>query len=132
MTRTIAIILATLAVPALVPTSAAAQAIGEPLPGRGPVKTKPAPARPAPAQAARPCPEYGPGFVRLEGASACVRIGGGVRVEVGKSSADRRFGSGAAAMAYGEARGAGPLGEVRAVVSGRVQRDSLAPAWQRW
>jgi hypothetical protein len=32
-------------------------------------------------QAARPCPEYGPGFVRLEGASTCVRASGQVRVD---------------------------------------------------
>jgi hypothetical protein len=123
-----AVILATLALPAL----AAAQSIGEPLPGRGPVKAKPAAARPAPAQAARPCPEYGPGFVRVEGSSACVRVGGGVRVEFGKSSSNRRYGSNAEAMVYGEARSATSFGEMRAVVSGRAQRDSLNQGWQRW
>jgi hypothetical protein len=29
------------------------------------------------------CPEYGPGFVRVEGTSSCVRIGGGISVEGG-------------------------------------------------
>ncbi|CAN7604194.1 porin [Bosea sp. LjRoot90] len=125
----LAIILATLGLPAL----AAAQSIGEPLPGRGPAKAKPTAARPAPAQAMRPCPEYGPGFVRVEGSSACVRVGGGVRVEFGKSSSNRRYGSNAEAMVYGEARSPTSFGEMRAVVSGRVQRDdNLNQGWQRW
>lgn len=123
------IILATLGLPAL----AAAQSIGEPIPGRGPVKTKPAAARPAPAQAARPCPEYGPGFVRVEGSSACVRVGGGVRVEFGKTSSRRGYGSAADAMVYGEARSQTSVGEVRAVVSGRGRIDNnLNNGWQRW
>jgi hypothetical protein len=29
------------------------------------------------------CAEYGPGFVRVEGSSSCVRIGGGISVDVG-------------------------------------------------
>lgn len=111
---------------------AAAQSIGEPLPGRAPAKAKPAAARPAPAQAMRPCPEYGPGFVRVEGSSACVRVGGGVRVEFGKSSRNG-YGSGAEAMVYGEARGATSFGEMRTVISGRVRRDNnLNENWQRW
>ncbi|MGX1786929.1 hypothetical protein ACWIGM_09345 [Bosea sp. NPDC055332] len=125
----LAIILATLGLPAL----AAAQSIGEPIPGRGAVKTKPAAARPGAAQATRPCPEYGPGFVRVEGSSACVRVGGGVRAEFGKSSSSRRYGSGAEAMVYGEARGATSVGEVRAVISGRGRLDNnLNDGWQRW
>ncbi|PZR90185.1 Porin subfamily protein [Bosea sp. CRIB-10] len=125
----LAIIVATLALPGL----AAAQSIGEPLPGRGPVKAKPAAARPAPAQATRPCPEYGPGFVRVEGSSACVRVGGGVRVEFGKTSGRRDYGSGAGAMLYGEARGQTSAGEVRAVISGRGRLDNnLNNGWQRW
>ena len=125
----LAITLAALGLPAF----AAAQSIGEPLPGRAPVKAKPAAARPAPAQAARPCPEYGPGFVRVEGSSACVRVGGGVRVEFGKSSSSRRYGSGAEAMVYGEARSATSFGEMRTIVSGRIRRDNnLGDGWQRW
>lgn len=113
--------------------AAAAQSIGEPIPGRGPVKAKPAAARPAPAQATRPCPEYGPGFVRVEGSSACVRVGGGVRVEFGKTSSRRGYGSAADAMVYGEARGQTAVGEVRAVISGRGRLDNnLNNGWQRW
>lgn len=115
------------------PTLAAAQSIGEPIPGRGPLQTKPTAARPAPSQAARPCPEYGPGFVRVEGSSACVRVGGGVRVEFGKTSGYRRYGSGADAMVYGEARSQSSVGEVRAVISGRGRVDNnLNNGWQRW
>ncbi len=122
-----AIILAVLGLPGL----AGAQSIGEPIPGRAPPKGKPAAARPTPAQATRPCPEYGPGFVRVEGSSACVRVGGGVRVEYGKSSR-YGYGSGAEVMLYGEARGPSAVGEVRTVVSGRFRRDNLNESWQRW
>ena len=125
----VAILIAAFGLPAL----ASAQSIGEPLPGRVAVKARPAAARPAPAQAMRPCPEYGPGFVRVDGSSACIRVGGGVRVEFGKSSSNRRYGSNAEAMVYGEARSPTSFGEMRAVVSGRVQRDdNLNPGWQRW
>lgn len=125
----VAIFLATLGLPAF----AAAQSIGEPIPGRGPVKTKPAAAPPVSQQATRPCPEYGPGFVRIEGSSSCVRIGGGVRAEFGKSSRNG-FGSSADAMLYGEARSPTPVGEMRAVISGRVRRDNNLNdgSWQRW
>ncbi|KUL96035.1 hypothetical protein DK26_08410 [Bosea sp. WAO] len=125
----VAILLATLGLPAL----AAAQSIGEPIPGRGPAKAKPAAAPPASQQATRPCPEYGPGFVRIEGSTSCVRIGGGVRAEFGKSSRNG-FGSSADAMLYGEARSPTPVGEMRAVISGRVQRDNNLNngSWQRW
>ena len=115
------------------PTFAAAQSIGEPIPGRGPVKAKPAAARLAPAQAARACPEYGPGFVRVEGSSACDRVGGGVRVEFGKTSSRRGYGSAADGMLYGEARGQTSVGEVRAVISGRGRIDNnLNYGRQRW
>jgi hypothetical protein len=33
--------------------------------------------------AQKSCPEYGPGFVRGEGSSSCVRIGGGIGVDAG-------------------------------------------------
>jgi hypothetical protein len=40
------------------------------------------PLRPAKA-AANPCAEYGPGFVRIEGSSTCMKIGGSLGVGVG-------------------------------------------------
>jgi hypothetical protein len=36
-----------------------------------------------PAKAANSCAEYGPGFVRVEGSSTCIKIGGSVGVGVG-------------------------------------------------
>jgi hypothetical protein len=33
--------------------------------------------------AQKSCPEYGPGFVRVEGSSSCVRVGGSTSVDVG-------------------------------------------------
>jgi hypothetical protein len=54
---------------------------------RDPKPDKPAvtlPLRPAQA-AANPCAEYGPGFVRVEGSSTCIKIGGSIGVGVGAS-----------------------------------------------
>jgi hypothetical protein len=48
---------------------------------------KPAPSvplRPAKA-AANPCAEYGAGFVRIEGSSTCMKIGGSFAIGVGRS-----------------------------------------------
>ncbi|MFA6968793.1 MULTISPECIES: porin [Bosea] len=102
-----------------------AQSIGEPLPGRGPAKERAKPAR-VDTQASRPCPEYGPGFVRVEGSSACVRVGGAVRAEFGKSS---RNGTGSAAggMAYLETRSETGIGSVRTVIQARGQLERNLP-----
>jgi hypothetical protein len=45
--------------------------------------TKPLPLRPK--ATANSCAEYGPGFVRIEGSSTCVKIGGSLSVGVGGS-----------------------------------------------
>jgi hypothetical protein len=42
------------------------------------------PLRPA-KTAAKPCAEYGAGFVRIEGSSTCIKIGGSFGVGVGGS-----------------------------------------------
>ncbi|WP_336813698.1 hypothetical protein [Bosea sp. MMO-172] len=102
-------------------TAATAQSIGEPVPRKGApyeALAKPAP-KPGTA-AARPCPEYGAGFVRLEGSTFCVRAGGAVRAEFGKSSRSG-YGSRADGMVYLESRGQTALGPVRSVVSVRGQ-----------
>jgi hypothetical protein len=39
----------------------------------------------APKAVAAPCAEYGPGFVRIEGSSTCIKIGGSFGVGVGAS-----------------------------------------------
>jgi hypothetical protein len=44
--------------------------------------TRSLPLRPAKA-AANPCAEYGAGFVRIEGSSTCMKIGGSIGVGVG-------------------------------------------------
>jgi len=47
-------------------------------------QSKPAPSLPLrPKAAANACTEYGPGFVRIEGSSTCIKIGGGVSVGAG-------------------------------------------------
>jgi hypothetical protein len=33
----------------------------------------------------RPCPAYGAGFVKVEGSTTCVKVGGSIRVETGRS-----------------------------------------------
>ena len=100
--------------------AATAQSIGEPPPR----KTAPyeSAAKPAtrPGSAARPCPEYGAGFVRVEGSSFCVRAGGSVRAEFGKSSR-RGYGSRADGVVYLESRGETGFGPVRSVVGVRGQ-----------
>lgn len=106
---------------ALLATSPAlAQSIGEPLPGRGPVKERLKPARSEPA--VRSCPEYGPGFVRVEGSSLCVRAGGSVQMEFGKSSRSG-YGSSAGGLVQLDGRSETSLGPVRAVVRARGQVD---------
>jgi hypothetical protein len=105
----------------LVVTGAQAQSIGEPIPGRGAGKERAKPAR-ADAQPMRPCPEYGPGFVRVDGSSFCVRAGGSVRVDVGKSSRSG-YGSSTGALVQFEGRGPSSFGEVRTVVRMRGQVD---------
>ncbi len=105
----------------LAAATAQAQSIGEPLPGRGPAKERAKPAR-ADAQAARPCPEYGPGFVRVDGSSFCVRAGGSVRVDFGKSSRSG-YGSSAGALVQLEGRGESSMGPVRTVLRMRGQVD---------
>lgn len=101
-------------------TAASAQSIGEPLPR----KTAPyeASAKPAakPGAAARPCPEYGAGFIRVEGSAFCVRAGGAVRAEFGRSSRSG-YGSRADGVVYLESRGQTALGPVRTVVGVRGQ-----------
>jgi len=55
--------------------------------GRPPAPEKPKRSVPvrAPKAAASPCAEYGPGFVRIEGSSTCIKIGGSLSVGVGAS-----------------------------------------------
>jgi hypothetical protein len=104
-------------------TAAPAQSIGEPLPRKA--APYEAPTRPAakPGPATRPCPEYGAGFVRVEGSSFCVRAGGAVRAEFGKSSRNG-YGSRADGLVYLESRAETALGPVRSVIGvrGKVNR----------
>lgn len=103
-------------------TAATAQSIGEPLPRKSAPYASSAKPAPKPGTAARPCPEYGAGFVRMEGSAFCVRLGGGVRAEFGKSSRNG-YGSRADGMVYLESRGQTALGPVRSVVSVRGQMN---------
>jgi hypothetical protein len=52
--------------------------------GKPEKQAKSLPLRPAKA-AANPCAEYGAGFVRIEGSSTCMKIGGSIGVGVGAS-----------------------------------------------
>lgn len=33
----------------------------------------------------RPCPAYGAGFVKVEGSTTCIKVGGSISVETGRS-----------------------------------------------
>jgi hypothetical protein len=59
--------------------SASAQQSSDRKPGKPSVPLRPAKA------AANPCSEYGPGFVRIEGSSTCMKVGGSLDVGVGGS-----------------------------------------------
>jgi hypothetical protein len=50
--------------------------------GKPDKQAKSLPLRPAKA-AANPCAEYGAGFVRIEGSSTCIKIGGSIGAGVG-------------------------------------------------
>jgi hypothetical protein len=50
--------------------------------GKPEKRAKSLPLRPAKA-AANPCAEYGAGFVRIEGSSTCIKIGGSIGVGAG-------------------------------------------------
>ncbi len=106
----------------LAAATASAQSIGEPIPGQTVGKSKNSPWNSA-GKPARPCPEYGPGFVRLEGATACVRIGGSVSVEYGVGSRGRS-GSAASGTVRLDTRDETTLGPVRTTlqVRGRIDR----------
>jgi hypothetical protein len=52
--------------------------------GKSDKPAKSLPLRPAKA-AANPCAEYGAGFVRIEGSSTCIKIGGSFGVGAGAS-----------------------------------------------
>jgi hypothetical protein len=69
-----------IAVVLLSASSTSAQQFRDDKPGK-PAKTLPL----RPAKAANPCAEYGAGFVRIEGSSTCVKIGGSFGVGVGGS-----------------------------------------------
>ena len=100
--------------------AASAQSIGEPVPRKSaPYEASAKPAA-KPGTGARPCPEYGAGFVRMEGSAFCVRAGGAVRAEFGRSSRSG-YGSRADGMVYLESRGQTALGPVRTVVGVRGQ-----------
>jgi hypothetical protein len=62
---------------ALLPTLLAAAE----LPKKSTETPEPAP-RPA---MVNPCAAYGPGFIKVEGSSTCVKVGGSVSVEGGRS-----------------------------------------------
>lgn len=99
---------------------AAAQVIGEPIPGQSTAKAR---AKPWNAgSSSRPCPEYGPGFVRLQSGTACVRVGGSVAVEYGVGSRGRT-GSAASGAVRLETRDETSFGPLRTVVQARGRID---------
>jgi hypothetical protein len=118
----------------LLPASVAAQQLGERLPGQ---RAEPGmPRSAARADAPRPCPQYGPGFVRLEGSAACVRLGGHVRFEYGLGAGRGAHGS-TSGMRSGagvelDARAPTPTGEMRVLVRGRATSDTGAMRGAPW
>jgi hypothetical protein len=62
-------------------SSASAQQSSDRKPGKPATSVPPRPAK----AAANPCAGYGAGFVRIEGSSTCIKIGGSFGVGVGGS-----------------------------------------------
>ncbi len=121
-------LLAAVVAAGLAPAPASAQTLIEPIPGqRAHVLPKAQSAFPG----ARPCPEYGSGFMRLEGGTGCVRVSGSVRAEygVGRGAYGPSTGSASAAagVAQIETRTPTAFGDVRTVVRGRGQINSGLP-----
>jgi Porin subfamily len=104
----------------LVSAQSLSQTLVEPLPG---VK-KLRPSQPGKAvTSARQCPEYGAGFVRIEGSRSCIKLSGAVAAEYGIRSARGGLstGSAAGAVVQSETRTDTGYGELRTVVRGRGQ-----------
>jgi hypothetical protein len=77
-------------------------------------------------EAVRPCPEYGPGFVRAPGSTICVKLNGQVRGETmlrrRQSGLEPATASRVTAGLRLEARSQSDYGPVRAVVDTRQRR----------
>jgi hypothetical protein len=86
--------------------------------------------RPAPEPAMIPCPEHGPGFMRLPGSTTCVKVSGQVRGEIGVQGRRSRLGDEAwparraEARLTTETRSGTDYGQIRAVVSLRAHAGS--------
>ncbi|MGL4811804.1 MAG: hypothetical protein ACRCXM_08500 [Beijerinckiaceae bacterium] len=113
------------------PPLLSAQTLGQPIPGqRSDVTPSQLPAgRAKSVSRARPCPEYGPGFVRLEGSTTCMRAGGKVIYEYGVTSGRRTeiapsTGSRSAFVSELETRTPTDAGPFRMVVRGVVVRET--------
>ncbi|WP_342358445.1 porin [Terrarubrum flagellatum] len=117
----------------LAPAVASAQQLGERIPGQ---RSATGMSRDAgPARSMRPCPQYGPGFFKLEGSNTCVRLGGEARFEFGYGggrSRDAYSGTRSGAMVELDARTETELGQLRTVVrgGGNVATGSLQD--RRW
>lgn len=100
------------------------QTLAEPIPG----STKRLSSKPQIQSSAspRPCPEFGPGFYRIEGARSCVKLSGSARAEygVGIRRGGSASGSSVGAAVQAETRTDTGFGELRTVIRGRGQKDS--------
>lgn len=116
----------------LAPAAGHAQQLGERLPGQRSETGMPRGAAREPGM--RPCPQYGPGFVRIEGSQTCVRLGGEVRFEYGFGGrrSGNATGARSGAMIELDARTETELGQVRAVVRGGGAIDSGLMQGRRW
>ena len=83
-------------------------------------------------ESARPCPEWGPGFVHVPGSSTCVRVTGRVRAEYGTAGGGRRVsressvGPGVAARLDLDTRSQTEFGPLRTVVRVKGGRNTGA------
>lgn len=117
----------------ILPAGASAQQLGERLPGQRAETGMPG--GKARKEGLRPCPQYGPGFVKMDGSNTCVRLSGEVQFEYGVGGGRR--GSGATgtrtgAMVELDARSETELGPLRAVIRGGGSVDTGVMRDQPW
>lgn len=113
-------------------TPAAAQQLGERIPGMKsdtPANHLPSGRSVKTKSNVRACPEYGAGFVRVEGSNTCMRAGGKVIYEYGMTGGRRSdgaplSGSRAAFAPEIETRTQTEMGPFHMVVRGAVVRDT--------
>lgn len=117
------------------PAGASAQQLGERLPGQR--SETGMPGGKTRTDGLRPCPQQGPGFVKLDGSNTCVKLSGEVQFEYGVGGGRRGYYNGSTGTRTGmavelDARTETDLGPLRAVIRGGGAVDTGVMRDQPW